>query len=237
MLAHADLRDLHLPTDAHATLGDEVHVWLAGGAPASPLQPAGGRLLRQALAHYTGLAAGELVICEDGGKPQLEHPVWGERLQFNLDQAGPVVACAVAAGGRDVKVGVALVEGETRRDPGFDWEAAARRACSAQESSRIARLPPAKQRGEFFAYWALKQAFVKARGPAEAVPLDGVVFDLGFRAPALLAPQSLGTRISSAFTFALRRRDDVTLALAIEAPRGRRFTCRMCAREPIAHAP
>jgi 4'-phosphopantetheinyl transferase len=233
--------------DPYASLGDEVHVWFQANATAdqraldqaaAALPPeeqahlhrldaearreyiAGRRLLRKAMAHYTGLPAAELPFSREAlGKPCLDHGLWGHRLQFNLSHAGGLLACAVAAGDRDVRVGVDL----ERFDRSLDYEALARRYFSPQESALIARQPAVKQRSEFFAYWTLKEALLKARGGALDVPLSEVVFDLGFRAPLLLAPKQMST----ALTFALRRREDFALAVAVEAPRGRTFSIRL----------
>jgi 4'-phosphopantetheinyl transferase len=233
----------------YAALGDEIHVWFhpdatreAGAldqalvlssdeqARLPHLEPtarrafiARRRLLRQALAHYTGLPAAELRFANEAhGKPLLDHPLWGERVQFSVSQAGGLLACAVAAGGRDVRVGVDV----QRFDRSLDCEALARRFFSAQEAARIARQPAVKQRSEFFAYWTLKEALLKARGGAQGVALSEMVFDLGFRAPSLLACERSSSR--RGWTFALRRHEDFALAIAVEAPRGRKFSFRLC---------
>jgi 4'-phosphopantetheinyl transferase len=241
LAAHTPLLVSDLPP-AFVRLGDEAHVWLAsraalaGEGPALPPHElarcaaiadpiaqdefvAGRCLLRRTLAHYTGLPALQHVFGqEERGKPYLEHPIWRHRLQFNLTHAGGLVACAVVAGGREVRVGIDV----ERCDRPVDADALCTRFFAPHEAAFLARLPADERNREFFALWTLKEAFLKARGCGLVTPLSDVVFDTAASVPMLLAPRAP----SRQWTFALHRHSEYALALAVEAPSGRRFTVR-----------
>jgi 4'-phosphopantetheinyl transferase len=47
---------------------------------------------------------------------------------------------------------------------------------SSVEIRALASLPPSEQRARFFAYWTLKESYIKARGVGLSLPLDRFSF-------------------------------------------------------------
>jgi len=91
------------------------------------------------------------------GRPELADPAPGAGLRFNLSHSGEIVLIAFA---RDRAVGVDV---EALRAP-VDEAALARRYFRPEESARLAALPEAQRRREFFRMWTRKEALLKAKG-------------------------------------------------------------------------
>jgi 4'-phosphopantetheinyl transferase len=113
-------------------------------------------------------------VAGDHGKPSVAAPE--TRLRFNLSHTEGLVACLVAL---DAEVGVD-VEQTARRS---DTVGIADRFFAAPEVEALRALPEAEQRGRFFEYWTLKEAYIKARGLGLALPLGGFWFALAPPAP------------------------------------------------------
>lgn len=92
-------------------------------------------------------------------------------LRFNLSHSHGLIACLVV---RDVDAGVD-VEPVDRRT---NLLAVADRYFSPVETAALRRQPEAEQRARFFAYWTLKESYIKARGLGLAIPLHHFSFDL-----------------------------------------------------------
>ncbi len=119
-------------------------------------------VLRIVLASHTGQHPAELSFTYGRyGKPALPGGP-----QFNQSHSGDLTLVAVAvAGRRRVGVDVEQVRGDV------SCEALARRFFSARENAQLAQLPAADRRAGFFACWARKEAFVKAKGLGLSLPL------------------------------------------------------------------
>jgi len=91
------------------------------------------------------------------------------RLRFNLSHSGGLVACLVTLG---VDVGVDVES--TQRD--LDMVRLADRFFSPEEASVVRALTGPEQRERFFAYWTLKEAYLKACGRGLSIPLRRVSF-------------------------------------------------------------
>jgi 4'-phosphopantetheinyl transferase len=109
------------------------------------------------------------------GCPTIATPP-GTGLQFNLSHTDGLVACAVTRG---MDVGVDVEQAERRVE--IEW--LARRSFAPTEAASVLAAPPEDQRELFFAYWTLKEAYIKARGMGLALPLDSFAFDLSQPSP------------------------------------------------------
>lgn len=117
-------------------------------------------VLRTVLARHTGQHPAELAFTYGRyGKPALPGGP-----EFNQSHSGDLTLVAVA-GRRRVGVDVEQVRGDV------SCEALARRFFSARENAQLAQLPAADRRAGFFACWARKEAFVKAKGLGLSLPL------------------------------------------------------------------
>ncbi|KAB2835928.1 4'-phosphopantetheinyl transferase superfamily protein, partial [bacterium] len=100
------------------------------------------------------------------GRPELAAETPGVGLRFNLSHSGEIVLIAFA---RDREVGVDV---EALRAP-VDEAALARRYFRSEESARLAELPEAERRREFFRLWTRKEALLKAKGlGVRAIEID-----------------------------------------------------------------
>src|SRR6185436_18685723 len=95
------------------------------------------------------------------------------RLHFNLTNTRGLVACAVSVAHAEVGVDAEALDrsGET--------VAIADRYFSTEEVRALRALPESAQRQRFFAYWTLKESYIKARGLGLRLPLDQFSFRLG----------------------------------------------------------
>jgi 4'-phosphopantetheinyl transferase len=109
------------------------------------------------------------------------------RLKFNLSHTAGLVACAVALD-RDVGVDVEHTR-PSRAD--FGLEIASQYFAPA-EVQALAAQPTAAHRDWFFAFWTLKEAYIKARGMGLALPLAGFAFDLRNARPDAAASPDIG---------------------------------------------
>lgn len=105
------------------------------------------------------------------GKPAISYPSTYSGLQFNLSHTRGLVACAVA---RDCPVGVD-VEAITRQT---DCAMLAKSVFSRQELAAWQSTRADLQQRNFFRYWTLKEAYIKACGLGLSLPLDSFSFTL-----------------------------------------------------------
>lgn len=97
------------------------------------------------------------------------------RLTFNVSHTDGLVALAVTLG-FPVGVDVERVDRPVREDiPG--------RYFAPSEVRDLRSRPAAQQAREFFEYWTLKEAYIKARGMGLAIPLADFAFTLAPPAP------------------------------------------------------
>jgi 4'-phosphopantetheinyl transferase len=105
------------------------------------------------------------------GRPFIAAPAPAAPLAFNLAHTDGLVVCLVA---RSAEIGVD-VEYTPRRTA---FAQIAGRFFSPSEAAALCALPPDAQRERFFAYWTLKEAYIKARGIGLAIALDAFSFAL-----------------------------------------------------------
>ena len=139
------------------------------------------------------------------GKPSVSAPIF-----FSLSHTSGVIACAVSRASDLIGVDI------ERIDQKLECIEIAENFFPEKEARALRRLTPERRREAFFARWALKESFVKARGIDLTAGLAGAVFRIddpcrvkvSFVAP--LDEQDAGWR------FDLRRMDEQRiLALAI----------------------
>lgn len=111
--------------------------------------------LRQILASYTGEQPADLRLTYGvHGKPAL---AGGSPLCFSLSHARERAAVAVAWQ-REVGIDLEPIDPALNLSPLLDV------VCRPIEAANIAALPPAARRETFFAYWTLKEAYLKGTG-------------------------------------------------------------------------
>ena len=138
-------------------------------------------LLRIILSRYTRQLPAEIRFhYSDHGKPMLTPEPNTEGLRFNLSHSYALGLVAVTRG-REIGVDVERVR------PEVACEQIARRYFSPREAAAFAALPASAQPEAFFACWARKEAYVKARGEGLSFSLDAfdVSFTPGERPPLL----------------------------------------------------
>jgi 4'-phosphopantetheinyl transferase len=105
------------------------------------------------------------------GRPFIAAPALAAPLAFNLAHTDGLIVCLVA---RSAEAGVD-VEYTLRRSA---FAQIAQRFFSDGEAAALRALPEDAQRERFFAYWTLKEAYIKARGLGLALPLGAFAFAL-----------------------------------------------------------
>ncbi|MEO8097298.1 MAG: 4'-phosphopantetheinyl transferase superfamily protein [Acidobacteriota bacterium] len=109
---------------------------------------------------------------DEYGKPQILSPLVKPDLYFNLANTRGLVVCAVSA------VHQALGIDAERLESDIDVTALAEQYFSPSEVRDLKALPPADHWHRFFAYWTLKESYIKARGLGLTIPLDQFSFIL-----------------------------------------------------------
>jgi len=107
-----------------------------------------------------------------GGRPELSGPVEAAPLRFSLSRRPGLVACMVS-NGPDVGADVEQIE-----TAGSAMDVA-RRFFAATEVRDLERCDDPGRGRLFGALWALKEAYLKARGAGLTLPLDQVAFQVG----------------------------------------------------------
>ena len=139
-------------------------------------------LVRSVLARCVARAPAELAfVANDYGKPALAGASHGD-LAFNVSHAGNLVALAVSRGGT---LGVDV---EHAAQP-LSYDELADHHFSREEADALRALPPERRRQRFFAYWTLKESYIKARGMGLSLPLDRFGFRLDDAGAATLWTQ------------------------------------------------
>lgn len=156
------------------------------------------------------------------GRPELVAPSGiREWLSFNLSNTDGLVACVVARA-REVGVDVENME-RTGNQPGV-----AERFFAPAEVAALHAVPEEEQHRRFFAYWTLKESYIKARGLGLSIPLGKFAFELTGASPTVVCDPSLGDEGPSwqfeqlwptprhACAVAMRRGPDAPLELVTE---------------------
>ncbi len=128
-------------------------------------------LSRHVLSRYAPVAPAAWRFASNAhGKPCVISPHLGRRLCFNLSNSHGLVACAVSVAHVAVGVDVELVRDSDELV--LLWD----QYFSPQETRTLRAVARAGQTERFFAYWTLKESYIKARGLGLALPLDRFSF-------------------------------------------------------------
>lgn len=129
-------------------------------------------LVRTALSRYATCApAAWAFTANEHGRPEIAPGTCTRPLRFNLSHTRGLVAVAIALE-RDLGVDV-----EHLYPRSFDLDVA-EHFFAPTEVAALAAQPADARRDRFFAYWTLKESYIKARGMGLALPLDQFAFDL-----------------------------------------------------------
>ncbi|MEX6507230.1 4'-phosphopantetheinyl transferase superfamily protein [Jiella sp. M17.18] len=150
-------------------------------------------------------------------------------LVFNLSHTRGLVALAV---GRSCDLGID-VEMIARESAIHDL---AGRYFAPSEAAYAWAAEGAELTERFFAFWTLKEAYIKARGMGLALPLDGFAYDIRGEGPPTIAFTDACPDNPARWRF-LRRRFGAThrLALAVSAPQAE-LSVRFVRTVPLAGA-
>jgi 4'-phosphopantetheinyl transferase len=132
-------------------------------------------LARTSLSRHAPVAPGEWRFAiGEFGRPRVTAPP--TQLSFNLSNTDGLVACLVSP---DAEVGVDVEAIDRPRDTAILAD-----RCFAPSEAAAVRAAPEQRRNERFTeYWALKEAYLKARGTGLSLRLSDFWFELSEGAP------------------------------------------------------
>jgi len=175
----------------------------------------GRALLRTTLSRYAPVPEDAWVFETNAyGCPSVAEPAALRDLRFNLSHTEGLVACAVT---RRSEVGVDVESTGREIDP----MALAPMVFAAPEVGDVAATPPEARRQRFFAYWTLKEAYIKARGMGISLALDGFWFELDGAAPRIHFSDRCPDREERWQVWRWQPTPTHALALAVATPSGR----------------
>ena len=127
-------------------------------------------LVRTSLSRYRDVSPEEWrFAADDRGRPRLVGPELSPPIHLNLSNTAGLVACAVSVA--HPRVGV---DAEAKDRPAA--LEIAERFFAPGEVQALRALPGERQRARFFAYWTLKESYIKARGVGLSLPLERFAF-------------------------------------------------------------
>lgn len=128
-------------------------------------------LLRTTLSRYAPVPPAHWDFDRNGfDKPRVAHPA-DTPLAFNISHSADWIACAVS---RERAVGIDV----QHCDPDRDVLRLAARFFGTNETALLRALPATGRCDRFYAYWTLKEAWLKATGHGISGGLDSICFDL-----------------------------------------------------------
>jgi 4'-phosphopantetheinyl transferase len=128
-------------------------------------------MLRVVLAtHVRASPASLRFVRNEHGRPSLDPSHAAEHVRFNLSHTDGMLCVLVAL---HLEVGVDVEDALRPRQT----VAVADRFFAPSEVAALRSLPESAQIARFFAYWTLKESYIKARGMGLSLPLDGFAFE------------------------------------------------------------
>lgn len=169
-------------------------------------------LTRFTLSRYAAVAPADWrFTIGEYGRPEVANPAPSLPLRFNLSHTPGLIALLVT---RALDCGVD-VENRQRE---VDIELLARRVFAPSEAADVMAQPAGEpRRRRFFAYWTLKESYIKARGMGLALPLKRFAFRLD--SPTTIAFEA--PIVDDPATWQFERSDvahDFQLAVALQTP-------------------
>jgi 4'-phosphopantetheinyl transferase len=194
-------------------------------------------LLRHALSWYAPVPEDAWQFARSGyGRPYVAAPSAYRDLRFNLSHTSGLVALALRKGGA---IGID-VENTTRE---IDVRGLAERFFAPAETKAVMASGPVQQQERFFAYWTLKEAYIKARGMGLSLPLESFWFELEPPPPQLRCTPRCDDQPEGWWFGHFRPTPFHWAALAVASPVGTKPAVRVrqgkpvVAREPIWTTP
>ncbi len=177
-------------------------------------------LVRTVLSRYAAAEPSQWQFAVNAyGRPEIAEPAAHRSLKFNLSHTTGLVACVVA---RDREIGVDIEHVDKQRAT----LTIAKSVFAPDELADLQQVAESRRLERFYAYWTLKEAYIKARGMGLAIPLDEFHFELDDGAlPRLVIQPSLGDDASDwqlaqsqpsakhRLALAIRRGSDADLAI------------------------
>jgi len=105
------------------------------------------------------------------GKPEIQNTTGDLAIRFNISHTDGLILCGIVP---NDDIGVDI-EDCRRKNTTIDI---AGRYFSNQEVEDLRKLPESDQRNRFFAYWTLKESYIKARGMGLSLPLNQFTFHI-----------------------------------------------------------
>src|ERR1700730_8802028 len=161
------------------------------------------------------------------GRPHVSEPRGLSDLRFNLSNTTGLIVCAVS---KDCEIGVD-VENTGRI---IDIEVLAPTVCAPKELADFRKCSLRERRDRFFAYWTLKEAYIKARGMGLSLPLDAFWFNLGSPSPLLNVTERCPDDPMRWRFYQHFPTPDHKLAIAIAPPRGEEPSVHLCWTTPLS---
>jgi 4'-phosphopantetheinyl transferase len=130
-------------------------------------------LVRTVLSNYAAVAPADWRFAAgEHGKPRICSPLLTPPIHFNLANTSGLVVCVVSVAHEPLGVDAERIDGK------IETIGLADRYFSPAEVRALQVLPVSEQSQRFFAYWTLKESYIKARGLGLALPLDQFSFSL-----------------------------------------------------------
>lgn len=143
-------------------------------------------LVRTVLSSYAAVAPADWRFgVGEYGKPRVVHPAVRPLIHFNLANTPGLVVCLVSVAHERIGIDAERTDRQTET-----W--LADRCFSASEVRALRALPASTLSQSFFAYWTLKECYVKARGLGLALPVDQFSFVVDDNAIRLSLDDRLG---------------------------------------------
>lgn len=189
-------------------------------------------LLRSTLSSLAPVPPQEWVFAAAGaGKPEIVSPELSQRLRFSLTHTSGLVACAISS------VDEVGVDAE-RMDATLVPPEVSERFLSGVEQSDVATLPAPHRVTRLFELWALKEAYLKARGDGLSRSPGDLTFGFGPSQPARLVSDAGVDDDPAAWRCHVERiGSDHVLAVAVRAGAGRPVRFIVRAAESVHRAP